>query len=122
MGWPYRHIIIVSAAEQAAANVIAAEIDPDDGSGTFGVPLSADGSEPATHFGCFTASDDVMAGAMFNVDAVDPPLLASVKWWRIDAASGLLIDGNTIDGEAGQAWTWQDALQALSLSVIEPEG
>lgn len=116
MPWPYRHIVIISAAEQAAANVVAAQIDPDDGANTFSVPLSADGNEPATHYGCHTVSDDTMAGAMFDAQ----PVLTSVKWWRLNPA-GEMIDSNTASGTPGVAWRWADALAALGLQVIEPE-
>ena len=120
MNWPYRHIVIVAAADRAAANLVAASIDPDDGSGTFGVPLSADGSGPATHFGCSGLSDDVIAGAMYDADVADPPVLPSVQWWRLDAV-GLLIDSNTLFGTPGEAWTWLDALDALGLQRVETE-
>lgn len=116
MNWPYRHIVIVAAVDQAAANVVAASIDPDDGSKTFSVGLSADGSEPATHFGCHTLSDDTMAGAMFDAQ----PVLASVKWWRLTPA-GLLIDSNTPHGTPGDAWRFADAIASQGLQVIEPE-
>lgn len=123
MTWPYRHIILVAAAEQAAANLIAAEIDPDDGSQTFGVPLSADGSEPATHYGCSTLSDDLMANAMFAVDAANPPMLASVVWWRLDSQTDLLIDrsANAVGGVVGEPWSWTEALSAAGLTFVLPE-
>lgn len=117
MPWPYRHIVVVSAAEQAAANQLAAQIDPDDGSNTFGVPLSPNGLEPATHFGCSTASEAVMAQAMFDAQ----PVLLSVRWWRLKAASGELIDTNTAQGLPGQVWTWQDTLAAIGLTTIAGE-
>lgn len=122
MPWPFRHFIVVAAEEQAAANAIAADIDPDDGSQTFSVPLSTDGSTPTTHYGCNTASDQAMAEAMFTVDAVDPPALNSVAWWRVDAATGHLMDGNTANGTPNMPWQWEDALNALGLTrVVEDD-
>lgn len=117
MPWPYRHLIIVAAAEREAANALAATIDPDDGSGTFGVPLSASGLEPVTHYGCSTVSEFAMAEAMYNVQ----PTLPSVQWWRLQSASGQLIDSNTLHGLPGQRWTWSDALQAANLLSIVGE-
>lgn len=117
MPWPYRHIVIVSAEEQAAANVVAASIDPDDGSDTFGVRLSASGNEPATHFGCHTLANEAMAGVMYDSQS----LLTSVRWWRTSADTQLLIDSNTPHGSIGQRFTWQDALTSLSLQPIAPE-
>lgn len=122
MGWPYRHIIVVSAADQIAANSIAAQIDPDDGSRTFTVPLSPNGLEPATHFACSTLSDQAMAELMFAVDASDPPILSSVVWWRLDSATEHLIDSNSEHGTSGASWSWSEAITALSLTRVVPEG
>ena len=48
--WPYSVVLLIPAASQAAGNQIAAGIGH--GPNNFSVPLSADGSEPATWYGC----------------------------------------------------------------------
>ena len=48
--WPYSVVLLIPAASQTAANQVAAGIGH--GPNNFSVPISADGSEPATHYGC----------------------------------------------------------------------
>ncbi len=48
--WPYSVVLLIPAASQAAGNQIAAGIGH--GPGSFSVPLSENGSEPATWYGC----------------------------------------------------------------------
>ena len=48
--WPYSVVMMVPAAIQALANQLAAGLDH--GPSNFSVALSANGSEPATHYGC----------------------------------------------------------------------
>ena len=54
--WPYSVVLLIPAASQAAGNQIAAGIGH--GPNNFSVPLSADGSEPATWFGCRTQAQE----------------------------------------------------------------
>lgn len=66
--WSYSLVMIVPASLQDAANRLACALGHDVLPGhTFSVPLSADGSEPATHFGCRTAAQqsflDLLSGA-----------------------------------------------------------
>lgn len=48
--WPYSVVLLIPAAVQAAANTLAAGLGH--GPNNFSVPLSSDGSEPATWYGC----------------------------------------------------------------------
>ncbi len=48
--WPYSVVLLIPASAQAAGNQIAAGIGH--GPNNFSVPLSSDGSEPATWYGC----------------------------------------------------------------------
>lgn len=48
--WPYSVVLLIPAASQSAGNQIAAGIGH--GPNNFSVALSADGSEPATWYGC----------------------------------------------------------------------
>jgi len=60
--------LIVTAAEQVASNAAAIAWDPDAGAGDWfiKVRLSADGEEPATHYG---ASSVVTRGMKIAIDA-----------------------------------------------------
>lgn len=67
-GWNLSVVIIVPAALRDKADYLSCAIGHDDMSGnTFSVPLSADGIEPATHYGCRTTAKqefiDIMTGA-----------------------------------------------------------
>lgn len=114
---PYRHIIVISAAEQSAANTLALSLDPAGGAATFTVGLSTDGTEPATHYWCSTVSTEALSSAMYASQGS----LTSVKWWRVDRTSGVLIDTNTEHGTVGESWSVGDVLTALGLSKIESE-
>lgn len=116
--WLYRHIIIVAAADQAMADYVAAQVDPDDGSDTFRVPLSEDGLEPVTHYACNTLSNDVMAAVMYDSQGT----LSTVRWWRLRSNTERLIDTNTEFGVAEEKWSWQDALEVTGLKTVEFEG
>ena len=48
--WPYSVVLLIPAAVQAQADQVAAGLGH--GPDNFSVPLSSDGSEPATWFGC----------------------------------------------------------------------
>lgn len=50
--WPYSVVLLIPAASQTAANQVAAGIGH--GPNNFSVPLSANGAEPATWYGCRT--------------------------------------------------------------------
>ena len=50
--WPYSVVLLIPAASQTAANQVAEGLGH--GPNNFSVPLSSDGSEPATWYGCRT--------------------------------------------------------------------
>lgn len=55
--WTLSIVMIVPAALQETANRLACALGHDTLPGdTFSVPLSADGAEPATHYGCRSAA------------------------------------------------------------------
>jgi len=55
--WPHTIIMIIPAPLLVVGNAIGRALDPDTGGDkTFSVPLSADGSEPATHYAASTAA------------------------------------------------------------------
>lgn len=67
-GWALSIVMIVPAAFQDTANRLSCALGHDVLPGnTFSVPLSADASEPATHYGCRTAAKqefvDILTGA-----------------------------------------------------------
>lgn len=91
-----RAFIFVPVANQAAANVEAAAWDEDTGGGdTFNeVWLSADGGEPATHYGACTPANAAMK------TAINAALEPSHVFWE------------------SAPITWDGALTAAGLQVI----
>jgi hypothetical protein len=60
--WTHRINVIAPAADKSALNALWTVIAPegDSEANSFGVPLSADGSNPTTHYGISTAATDEM--------------------------------------------------------------
>jgi len=54
--WPYSVVLLIPAAVQAAGNQVAEGLGH--GPNNFSVALSADGSEPATYYGCRTQAQE----------------------------------------------------------------
>lgn len=96
-----RMYLIVPAGLQAWANVQAAALDADGGQGTFSVPLSPTGLDPATHFGA--------AGL------VRPTTRQVVLEQLVPNAPGTLAY-DELDG-----WRWESALEHAGLIVIPAE-
>lgn len=120
--WLYRYHLIVSAADRDAANQVAVEVTGDEADRlTFGVPLSVSGNEPATHFGCSTAATDpIRTGLAVRLGAGRVP---SIKFWRLDAQTGLLVQTNVAAsvGKVGQTLTWEQALVDAGLMTVQAE-
>ena len=114
--WAHRLIISVAAEDQGEANALWTLVGPEgDGElGTFGVPLSASGLEPATHYGTDTAATEVMAGL---IEAFDP----SRTWYEIADDGGVLLASNSPTAEVGDAFGWDNALEDLGLHPIVGE-
>ena len=66
--WPFSIVLLIPAALQDRANRLSCALGYDELPGnTYSVPLSADGSEPATHYGCRSQAKqefiDILEGA-----------------------------------------------------------
>lgn len=123
--WQHRIIVIVPMAQQATANSLAADLTGNAADTfTFGVSLSADGAEPASHLACFTSATDpiVYGDPNGGTEAAQAGMLGLAElvpgliWWRLDL-TGVLQDTN---GEAalGQPFTFADALSELGLQRV----
>lgn len=116
MMWNWRLIIIVPAAAKPAAEQAALSINstgPDYQGDAFTIPLSANGSGRATHYGLYTSATDAMVQAM----ASSLPKISGVSYWRHDI-EGRLVASN-VTGADGQAWGLTDSLAAAGLAVVE---
>lgn len=77
--WLHTVIMIIPAELLESANAIARALDPDTGGDrTFSVPLSADGSEPATHYAASTAAAESFVQTVLAVTAGQAELAALV--------------------------------------------
>jgi hypothetical protein len=122
--YPHRMFIILSDADREAGNQIATEIgNGENERSTYDVPLSADGSEPATDWACSTLASDPMRIKM--VEAMLAGRVPSVRFFMLDAKRGTLIDTNVPSAiEAarwGEKWTFEDALNAIERKRVTPE-
>ena len=82
--WPYSVVLLIPAAVQAAANQVAEGLGH--GPNNFSVPLSSDGSEPATRYGCRTQAQQsfidlltaVGGGELPTIEGMSPKEVAEV--------------------------------------------
>lgn len=112
--WRWRVVIIVPAAAKAVAEQAARAINstgPHYVGDAFTVALSADGSEPVTHWGLYTSATDEMVAAM--ADAL-PSLPA--MYWRHDVG-GVLAASNVTEA-TGQQWGLAESLAASGLRDV----
>jgi hypothetical protein len=115
--WNWRLIIFVPVASKPLAEQAARAINstgPDYQGDAFTTPLSANGSEPATHWGLYTSATDEMVEAM----AAALPQIGGASFWRHDT-EGRLAASNVTEA-SGQAFGWGDALAAAGLTEVVP--
>ena len=119
--WLYREIIIIPATATDLMNSLYTCIGPEvDGEiHTFGVPLSADGMEPATHRGMFTSATQEMHDLITEHLAQEET--AAIRH-VMDAATETLQEVTNSEAEPGQPWTWPQALEDAGLQTIQTEG
>lgn len=67
---PCRLLLIVPAADRAAANAAVAEHLDEHGSNTFRIGLSPNGEEPATHFWCSGLFNQIQVKAVLPMVSV----------------------------------------------------
>ncbi len=125
--WIYELHLVVATAERELANGMAALMDPDrGGANTFLLPLlprtETDPQASPTHYGAVTAATEAMHLAMNSV--AQRGLLKTVRFWRMDAATGHLLESNspTTATAVGAAWTWERTLEDAGLKLAEGGG
>lgn len=82
--WPYSVVLLIPAAVQAQADQVAAGLGH--GPDNFSVPLSANGSEPATWYGCRAQTQQsfidmltaVGGGELPTIEGMSPKEVAEV--------------------------------------------
>ncbi len=123
-GWTLSIVMIVPAALQDTANRLSCALGHDVLPGnTFSVPLSSDGSEPATHYGCRTAVKQEFVDILTNAGAGDLP---EIEWADYgltveDIApvlAALIVDVRSAGQASGH---FDDAAEDSDLRRIVPE-
>lgn len=115
MSWSYRIVVIVPSASKQAAEQAARAINstgPDYEGDAFALALSADGSQPATHYGLYTSATEEMVTAM----ATALPSLQGVQFWRHGIEGDL--QASNVTEPTGQPWGWQQSLDAAGLVTV----
>lgn len=125
----WSHSIIVIGAAAVVGPVIQTldQLFPkDDGTARdpntptrYAKPLSATGTGSPTHYlSTFSVTESIRAA----LDNAGLDSLSGLSFWRCNAETGVLVLTNHVPSQAsiGQAFTYRDALTALSLSVIVP--
>jgi hypothetical protein len=115
MSWNWRVVVIVPVASKALAEQAARAINStgDDYEGdAFTSPLSANGTNPPTHWGLYTSATDEMVTGMSSA----LPQIGGAMFWRHDV-SGRLVASN-VTAAAGQSWGWLQSLSAAGLADI----
>ena len=102
--WVHRINVIIPTADNAAKNALWTIIAPegDVEARSFGVPLSADGNDPATHTSISTAATETMRLLMVDAFAVE-------------------LAGAIISSQPYTENDWAALLTANRLQVIQPK-
>ena len=102
--YKYRVNIVAPEASKAALNALwtALAEEGDNEATTFGVPLSADGKEPATHRGVSTAATEEMGILIQHIFTAE-------------------LAGCTIDVMPYTENNWTEFLAANGMKVIQPK-
>lgn len=118
MSWNYRIVIVVPAASKSVAEEAARSINstgPAYDGDAFSMMLSANGAEPATHYGLYTSATDEMIAAM----SAALPQIFGVMFWRHGVAGEL--QASNVTDPTGQAWGLDASLTAAGLrEVVQP--
>ena len=117
--WTFRLHAIIGQSTSSAANafwtLVAPSGDPE--AQSYGVPLSANGQEPATHCGISSAFTAEMLAKLKVMQSE----MADLRYYLCDARTFALQEQRGGGLVVGQVCTWDDALDDQGLQTIQPE-
>ena len=117
--WIFRlHAIIPQSAANASNafwTLVAPGGDPE--AQSYGVPLSANSQEPATHCGISSAFTAEMLAKLKIMEAEMP----SLRYYLVDAWTFELLEQRNGTAIIGEELDWDGALEDAGLAVIQPE-
>lgn len=111
----YTHSLVMICPAEHAAAVSAVSQTLGHSPNEFSVPLSADGSEPATHYGLHTWALPTTAYAWTTAEEVPPLAPEQIAWLR----STLIMSART---DLTARAHFDAVMTANGLQVIEPGG
>ena len=116
--WKFRLHAIIPQTDANASNGFWTMIgygDPE--AQSYGVPLSANGQEPATHRGISSA----FTAEMLTKLKIMQDEMPSLRYYVCDAWSFALLEQRGGGLVLGQPCSWEDALEDAGLQTIQPE-
>lgn len=117
--WTFRLHAIIGQSTSSAANafwtLVAPSGDPE--AQSYGVPLSANGQEPATHCGISSAFTAEMLAKLKVMQSE----MADLRYYLCDAWTFELLEQRNGTATIGQPSSWEDALSDAGLQTIQPE-
>lgn len=116
----YRAALIVPAAGRENADALAPQVTGQTEGPTYTIPLSSDGGQTVTHYGCCTAVSSPMLAVMQA--ALSAGALPGVLFyrWESEGGTGTLLATNAPSAAqiTGQpAWSWAASLEDAGLVV-----
>ncbi len=125
--WPHTIVMIIPAALLAVGNAIGRALDPDiGGEHTFSVPLSADGTEPVTHYGASTAAAESFVQTVQAVTTEQVGLVELVaadyaaRWPGLAPPSAEECAAFLAQTVILADTTWSDALDQAGVQMLSP--
>jgi hypothetical protein len=120
--WQHRVFVIgTSASIGAAIGALDVAFPRDDGQprdlahpGNYGVPLSASGQAPATHYGAIFSVTEPLRVQLEGMGLANVP---GISYWRATNPEGVLATTNHAGSVAqiGQVWDWKDSMAKMGL-------
>lgn len=120
--WEHRVFVVGTVASIGAAiQALDIAFPRDDGQPrdlahpeNYGVPLSATGQAPATHYGAVFSVTEVLRE---HLEGMGLASVQGITYWRATNPEGILAVTNHPASLAriGQAWDWKDSMQAMGL-------
>lgn len=117
--WIYRLCAIIPQTDANASNSFWTLVTPggDPEANTYGVPLSANGAEPATHRGISSACTAEMLAKLKAMQDELPDL----RYYLVDAWTFVLLEQRNSTATIGQPCSWEDVLADAGLLIVRPE-
>ena len=124
--WEHQvHVISLAQAMPGAIAALDIAFPCDDGTARdpatpelYGCKLSANGLEPATHYGSSFAVTEAIRQALESMGLDDTP---GISYWRCGNPDGILHASNYPDQEIDIPWNFDACVSAMGLQRVQAE-